>query len=267
MRIGICDDETEMRNFLRDKVEEICPTAEVSLYQSGEEVLAGAFPGEASGMRPASPQPTPAWASPGTPPASPPDILLLDIRMAEKDGMDTARELRRMGSQCILIFVTALADHVFEAFDVGAFHYLVKPFSDEKFHEILKKAEQQYLQSRCQNASEAKAPARSLLITTGGKHVAVNVDDIVYAEVFNRKIMIHTMDGDIEYYGKMKDLEAQVGDGFYRSHRAYLVNYAYVRKYDANSIDLEKGQALMAKQNYQGFVKGYLRYNRKRGER
>lgn len=40
----------------------------------------------------------------------------------------------------VLIFVTAVEEYVFQAFDVAAFHYLVKPFSDEKFEEVVKRA-------------------------------------------------------------------------------------------------------------------------------
>ena len=47
--------------------------------------------------------------------------------------MEIARELRKKSEKVILIFVTAIEEYVFEAFDVGAFHYLVKPFSEEKF--------------------------------------------------------------------------------------------------------------------------------------
>ena len=69
------------------------------------------------------------------------------------------------------------------------------------------------------------------------------------------------MDAEIEYYGKMKELEQKAGELFYRSHRAYLVNLGYITKYNATTIWLEKGQALMAKQNYPEFVKRYLKYN------
>ena len=57
----------------------------------------------------------------------------------------------------------------------------------------------------------------------------------------------------------------KAGEDFYRPHRAYLVNMNYIRKYDATTIYLSKGQALMAKQNYQDFVKCYLRYIRRKG--
>ena len=72
--------------------------------------------------------------------------------------------------------------------------------------------------------------------------------------------MLHTMDSDIEYYGKMKELEEKAGEDFYRPHRAYLVNFRFIRKYDAATIYMERGEALVAKKNYREFVKSYLRY-------
>lgn len=107
----------------------------------------------------------------------------------------------------------------------------------------------------------------SLLITTGGKHVTVSLEDIVYAEVFDRKVILHTMDADIEYYGKMKELEEKAGDEFYRTHRSFLVNFGFIKKYNATTVYLKKGQVPMAKQNYQDFVRQYLRYNQRKGRR
>ncbi len=69
-----------------------------------------------------------------------PDILFLDIQMPGMDGMETAKPKHQDNENMILIFVTAAEEYVFQAFDVGAFHYLVKPFSDEKFKEVVTKA-------------------------------------------------------------------------------------------------------------------------------
>lgn len=196
-----------------------------------------------------------------------PDILFLDIQMPEMDGMETARELRRMhreDKKPILIFVTAIEDYVFQAFDVGAFHYLVKPFADEKFAEVLKNAVAEATAKNWAGAAKGQKQGPDLLITAGGSHIVVNLEDLVYAEVFDRKVILHTLDADIEYYGKMKELEKKAGDCFFRPHRAYLVNFAYIKKYDATSIELEKGRALMAKQNYREFVRRYLKYNQHR---
>lgn len=233
MQIAVCDDEKEIRSMLAEHVTRLYPAAELSLFPSGTALLQA---------------------------ENPPDILLLDIQMDGKNGMETARELRKNHPEMILIFVSAREDFVFDAFDVGAFHYLVKPFSQEKFEQVLKNAVGRYKDEK------GSAADGSLMIKAGGEHITVRFKDIVYAEVYNRKIMIHTMDSDIEYYGKMKELEKLAGEDFYRPHRAYLVNFDYIWKYDAATIYLKRGKALMAKQNYRDFVKSYLSYNKRKGK-
>ncbi|MDE7253132.1 MAG: LytTR family DNA-binding domain-containing protein [Acetatifactor sp.] len=240
MRIAVCDDEQEIRDMFAEKLARLYPEADLSLYKSGEELLS------AGGDL---------------------DILLLDIQMPGKNGMETAKALRGKNKKAIIIFVTALDDFVFQAFDVGAFHYLVKPFDDRKFVEVLLNAVKQFEDRKEMEDAGEKREKPSLMVTTGGEHITVNLEDIVYAEVFDRKVILHTMDSDIEYYGKMKELEEKAGDEFYRTHRSYLVNFNFIRKYDATTVYLKKGQALMAKQNYQGFVKSYLRYNQRKGRR
>lgn len=237
MRIGICDDQRENRELMADKIKKLYPVEEVILYQSGQEVLE---------MLPI------------------PDILFLDIQMPELDGMETARKLRKLGQKIIIIFVTVTKDYVFQSFDVGAFHYLVKPFKDEKFAEVLNNAVRQFEDRERENIS-TKKKIPSLMVTTKGEHITIHLQDIVYAEVFDRKVIIHTIDADIEYYGKMKELERRAGEEFYRPHRAYLVNFNYIKKYDASTIYLKRGQALMAKQNYQDFVRAYLKFNQRKG--
>ena len=234
VKIAVCEDEIEVQKMLAESIQKVCPNAEILSYLSGEALL------KADEQI---------------------DILFLDIQMPGKNGMETARALRKRGMDTILIFVTAIEEYVFQAFDVGAFHYLVKPFEQEKFAEVLRNAIKQKINQKANETEFPKKESPCLMITTDGKHLTVNLKDIVYAEVFNRKIIIHTMDGEIEYYGKMKELEQKAGELFYRSHRAYLVNLGYITKYNATTIWLEKGQALMAKQNYPEFVKRYLKYN------
>lgn len=242
MRIGVCDDIREVREQLAGLVKSLYPDAMVVCYKDGGQVL------EEKRL---------------------PDILFLDIQMAGINGMETAKQLRQTGKKMIIIFVTALEEYVFDAFDVKAFHYLVKPFSDEKFAQVLQKAVEEFTERKepgTEAGIDAGIDAPNFIIKTDKGHVTICPAKIVYAEVFNRKVVIHTLDEDIEYYGKMKDLERQVGDGFYRPHRSYLVNMAFIKKYNSAMIYLERGQAAMAKQNYPEFVKCYLRYNQ-RGRR
>lgn len=235
MRIAICDDEKNIRELIGNKVMMKYPEAEIVFFQSGEELLLS---------------------------DKHIDILFLDIQMQGRNGMETARELRKKDKSVILIFVTAVEEYVFQAFDVGAFNYIVKPIDDTKFVDVLCRAVDEW---HSQDTNVKEPEANYVMINNGGVHIKVIIEDIVYAEVFNRKVVIHKLDDEIEYYGKMSDLEAIAGDSFFRPHRAYLVNFKYVEKYDATTIYLEKGTALMAKQNYPDFVKKYMKYNQRKG--
>ena len=181
--------------------------------------------------------------------------------MPGRNGMETARELRKKGKKMMIIFVTAMEEYVFQAFDVGAFNYLVKPIDDGKLTAVLHRAVEEW-STRSMEVQEPEE--KYLMINNGGVHIKVRLEDILYAEVFNRKVVIHKKNERIEYYGKMSELEALTGDSFFRPHRAYLINFKYVEKYDASTIYLEKGSVLMAKRRFPEFVKKYMKYIQRR---
>ena len=189
-----------------------------------------------------------------------PDVAVMDIQMPGKNGMETARILRQKNERMVLIFVTAVEEYVFQAFDVGAFHYLVKPFSNEKLKEVVTKAVHNIKKS-----SRLEKDEKYIMVQTAGSHIKIFLRDIVYAEVYNRKVIIHTRSTDIEYYGKLQELSDMAGTDFFRTHRAYLVHFKYVEKYDATCVTMKNGTALIAKQNYPEFVKQYLKYNQRKG--
>ena len=180
--------------------------------------------------------------------------------MPGMDGMETAKMLRHDNEDMILIFVTAAEEYVFQAFDVGAFHYLVKPFSDEKLKEVVTKAVH-----NIKRGSRLEKDEKYIMVQTAGSHIKIFLRDIVYAEVYNRKVIIHTRSTDIEYYGKLQELSDMAGTDFFRTHSAYLVHFKYVEKYDATCVTMKNGTALIAKQNYPEFVKQYLKYNQRKG--
>ena len=156
----------------------------------------------------------------------------------------------------ILIFITGIREYVFEAFDVAAFHYLLKPIEEEKFREVFRRAGRE-LEKRKSKRRE------TVLIKTRNRSFSLEKDSILYIESRGKKVEIHTTGETIEAYASMNEMEGQLGGGFFRCHRGYLVNMAYVAEYDSGSITLNNGEYVyLAKEKYGEFVKAYMRYLR-----
>ena len=232
MRIAICDDEKRICDILAEKVAKICSEAEIITYTSGKELL------EADKL---------------------PDILLLDIWMPEMSGMDVAKTLRDRDWRKILIFVTGEESQVFSSFDLHPFHFLVKPFADEKLNEVLDDAMKEL--ERCGDLSGNHD--KYIEIQSGTSHIRINLSRLVYAEVYDRKTILHMRDENIEYYGQLSALESLVGSDFYRIHRSYLVNMKYVERYDRTTLITCRGDNVpIARREYERFIRAYMEYCR-----
>ena len=234
LKIAICDDEQPIMEYLKNLTEK-CTEAQVDMFSNGEELLSH---------------------------STDYDIILLDISLnhnntGELNGMEVAKKIRAK-SNVIIIFVTALKEYVFEGYDVGAFHYLLKPIDERKFMEVMDKAV---------NQIKREKNAEPLIIRTDGNYIKIPVNNIVYAENQARKIILHTKnmkEDTYSFYEKMEVLESRLGDSFFRSHRGFLVNMREIVRYDNANIELKNGdKVFLAKQKYNDFVTAYMNYLRK----
>ena len=229
LNIAICDDEKVIREQIKELVEKEMPGVCAGLYETGDELLAA---------------------------GKQLDIVFLDIQMEGTDGIETAKKLRERDEDTILIFITGIREYVFQAFDVAAFHYLLKPIEEEKFREVFRRAGRE-LEKRKSKRRE------TVFIKTRNRSFSLEKDSILYIESRGKKVEIHTTGETIEAYASMNEMEGQLGGGFFRCHRGYLVNMAYVAEYDSESITLNNGEYIyMAKEKYGEFVKAYMRYLR-----
>lgn len=232
IRVAVCDDEETVRSGIGRMLRSIDPEVQIVEFETADALLRG---------------------------GSAYDILLLDIQMPGENGIDAARQIRKGNAEIPIIFITALKEYVFEAFDVAAFHYLLKPIEPEKLGEVYQRAAKSVRQSR-QKASG------QLVIHTRENTIAVDREEILYAETALKKVAVHTTSQVIEFYGRIHKLEETLGDGFYRCHRGYLVNLAYIREYRKDRILLQNGDCLLlAKERYADFVDTYMNYLRNGG--
>lgn len=134
------------------------------------------------------------------------DILFLDIQMEKMDGMETAKKLRKRKFQGFLIFVTVLKEMVFQAFEVQAYDYLVKPVEAGAFAKMMER-----LFASLQNADES-----GLLVQKGYESRIISLEDIVFCEIIDRKIYLHLSTSEVvDYYERIEKLEARLGSGFF----------------------------------------------------
>ena len=223
MDIAVVDDEKAIREHVFALIEEQQPGSVIEAYATGEELLA-------SGKRF--------------------DIVFLDIQMDGMNGIEAARELRERQEDTVLIFITGVKEYVFDALDLYAFHYLLKPIDEGKFAEVLQRA-----------AGEAKKKKEKKCLFIRTRNITLDQSDILYIESRAKKLEIHTAGADkaIEIYAAMDELEGQLGEDFYRCHRAYIVNMAQITEYDNESITLTNGDKVyLAKKKYGEFVKAYM---------
>ena len=220
------DDEKAIREHICGLVEERQPESRIEAYATGEELLA-------SGKRF--------------------DIVFLDIQMEGMNGIKAARNLREKNANLgvedtVLVFITGIKDYVFDAFDLYAFQYLLKPIDERKFAEVLEKAVRE----------AAKKKERRVLFIKS-RNLTLDQSEILYIESRAKKVEIHTVRQTIEIYAAMDELEGQLGDEFYRCHRAYIVNMDCITEYDSESITLTNGDRVyLTKKKYGEFVKAYM---------
>ncbi|WP_434305811.1 LytR/AlgR family response regulator transcription factor [Clostridium botulinum] len=182
------------------------------------------------------------------------DIVFLDIKMGKLSGIDIAKRMRENNNATKIIFITAFEEYVFEAFDVSAFHYLIKPAEEEKILEIM---------DRILKLFSYKEDTKQCIIFKKGKStIKVLLDNIHFFEVQNRIINIHTEREVIQYYDRIKNIEEKVNrNSFFRCHRSYIVNLKYVMKFDKTEIVLDNNTKIMlSKGKYDEFAKTFLKY-------
>lgn len=176
------------------------------------------------------------------------DLIFLDIKMQEQDGFKTAEILRENGFSGHIIFVTIMKDEMYKAFEYEAFDYLVKPLSKIAFEHTMER----FLRT-------LKSSGKQFIVTRKSEQRIINLSDVLYCEVINRKINLHLSDGNIiEYYGKISELEQRLGEDFFKSHRSYLVNLKYITGYNSNEITLGSGEKLPISRGRKNALMGAL---------
>lgn len=166
------------------------------------------------------------------------DILLLDIEMGKMNGIDLAQNIRQTDSELKLVFITGYPEFIARGYDVSALHYLIKPATREKLFPVLDRA-----------VAEIETHRNYILIKNENGNLRIASDRIVYAEAFSHSIHVTTLDGEFDVSKTLSELFSDLGEGFVRCHRSYLVGLAHISKLTKNELTLDSGKTIPVSRN------------------
>ena len=206
MRIVIADDEAPARSRLRDLLEDCRASFPIELAgeaASGREMLSLVQGGAV-------------------------DVVLLDIRMPEMDGIEAAQHLLKLPDPPAIIFTTAYDDHALEAFELHALDYLVKPIRLRRLHDALARA-RAITPLRLDVLQKIAPEARShLSVQERGRVILIPVPEILFLRAELKYVTIRTARGEHLIEESLSRLEEEFGTRFVRIHRSCLVARALI---------------------------------------
>jgi two-component system response regulator AlgR len=210
LRVIIVDDEAPARSRIRDLLEDCAAT--MALQVAGE----AASGSELLDLL----QRTPA------------DVVLLDIRMPEMDGIEAAQHLQKLPEPPAVIFTTAYDSYALQAFELHALDYLVKPIRLRRLHDALTRVRSITPLSLDVLQQIAPEPRRHLSVQERGRVILVPVDKVLYMRAELKYVTIRTMEREYLLEESLTRLEQEFGERFVRIHRSCLVAREYVDRFE-----------------------------------
>ena len=228
LKVAVCDDNAKERAFFRDICKAIKDNNHVQIrlkeYENGDALL---FDMEDPRIMTTV------------------DIVLLDIHMPGKNGMEAARMLRKFGYQGAIIFITKSNDHWREAFEVKAFNYITKDNDlQERFIRVFWEAIEE---------SESRR-AKTLLFSSVGETRQIDVNSISHFEVDNHLIKVYYSEREKFVFtsSSLAKIESLLfgNDDFIRVHRSFLVSVPHIAQQNDNNIVMRNGATIPISRRY-----------------
>ncbi|MDF1695354.1 MAG: LytTR family DNA-binding domain-containing protein [Saprospiraceae bacterium] len=167
-----------------------------------------------------------------------PSLIFLDINMPEISGLEVASQLKTSNS--IIVFSTAYDEYALKAFELEAFDYLLKPFEDDRFYDVLNRVKKeielrqqaefsQKFSVLYQEYNNTLSPhLTEFIIKEKGFEHKIHVDEILYIEASKIYAMLHLKNKRILYRAALNLLEQQLPSNFLRVHRSFIINQNYL---------------------------------------
>lgn len=168
------------------------------------------------------------------------DLVLMDVEMPGQNGIETARQLRRVNERATIIFITNYIQYALEGYEVQAFRYLLKPIDAAQFEQVVGTALDEI---HHRQTAYLQLKGRSEIIRLA-------IDELIYAETERGHLLLHTPAKVLECYSTMEKLEQELKqEAFFRCHSSFLVALEAVRQIEKQDVVLKDGTRVPVSKN------------------
>lgn len=221
MKIAICDDDSVLREQLKNKLEGYFQSLDVLIqnFSSGEDLIDGiekvTF-----------------------------ELVFLDIEMDGIDGFETAKRLKARQPDTTAIFLTSHTDLAMEGYEVQAFRFLAKPIVEEKLYAALQAFEEEFQKDM------------KIVITENGAQKYIRCKEIRYIKSENVYLKVVTEKEIYWIRKKLKEIAEELPkESFSVVHRSYIINMRYVKSFSGNEIILDDETEIPVSKGKRDFFK------------
>lgn len=198
-----------------------------------------------------------------------PDIIFLDVQMPGMTGIEVASKIKNTGA--FVIFTTAYDQYALKAFEVNALDYILKPFEEKRFQEVLQKAmltinrtqqatfSDKFMQLYKDYNQSLSPHITSFDIKEKGIVKTVQTSNVYCIESSSVYAMLHLEEGSVLYRTALNLLEEQLPTNFIRVHRTFIINIEYLESYkylnnNTYSFTLKNGLVVISSRRYRDAI-------------
>ena len=148
-------------------------------------------------------------------------------------------------------FITNMAQYAIRGYAVDALDYVLKPVSYFAFSQRLNRAIERM----------KKREAKVIMVNIKGGMVRINIANIYYIESQGHTLILHTILGDYETTGKMKEMDEKLsGMNFCRGNKGYLINLQHVDRIQDNCAVVKGEELVLSRARKKEFMEALTRY-------
>ena len=184
------------------------------------------------------------------------DMVFLDVDMPKLSGIEAAKELRRMGKDMVLCFVTSFDDYALDAYGVDAVSYIVKPIQYPALKKIMEKAEMHFWYHK----SMEQAERHYLEINIRHKSTLIDLDNVIYIEKKRTQCVFHCTDGELVCYETLKNICDRLDhDIFMQIHRGCIASYPHIKEVLSDRVLFDSGaEAPLSRRYYEAIQRRHM---------